>query len=379
MDNKQSSVIKLAEDLIACASITPHDAGCQTIIADRLTAKGFQCESLPFGAVKNLWARFGKERPLFVFAGHTDVVPPGPESDWASPPFMPQIRHDYLYGRGACDMKGGLAAMIVAAENFVAANPQFKGSIAFLLTSDEEGPSVDGTKAVMQTLQNRGEIIDYCVVGEPSSEKKVGDQIRVGRRGSLHLKINIQGKQGHVAYPTKAKNPIHLCLPALHELTQTMWDEGNASFPPTTFQLTNIQSGTGAANVIPSHLDVMGNFRFSSAVTVQALQERVDAILNKHHLRFTIEWNIGAEPFLTKQGKLISTAQSVIKKITGDDVVLSTGGGTSDGRFIAPTGAEVIELGVTNTTAHQINECVSIEEIKILEKLYTELLVHLFK
>jgi succinyl-diaminopimelate desuccinylase len=369
-----SSVIELAKELILCPSITPHDAGCQKIISERLARAGFHCEPMRYGEVDNLWARYGTHSPLMVFAGHTDVVPPGPEQDWTSSPFQPIIRDHYLYGRGASDMKSAIAAMIMAAEKFLRENPLFSGSLAFLLTSDEEGRAVDGTKKVIETLVKRGEKIDYCIIGEPSSDKQIGDQIRIGRRGSLHGKLIVHGKQGHVAHPHLAKNPIHLCVLALHELAQTEWDRGNQDFPPTTFQMTNIHSGTGAANVIPGHLDVLFNFRFSTAVTIEQLQERTEAILTKHGLKFDIEWKIGGEPFLTRRGKLVSATQQAIKIITGREVKLSTGGGTSDGRFIAPTGAEVVELGVSHATAHHIDECVAVEEVEILTNIYDQLL-----
>jgi succinyl-diaminopimelate desuccinylase len=373
------AVVELAKELISRPSITPHDAGCQILISQRLATIGFECESMRFGDVDNLWARYGKASPLFVFAGHTDVVPPGPAADWTTPPFEPAIRDGMLYGRGATDMKSAIAAMIVAVEQFIQANPHFPGSIAFLITSDEEGPSVKGTKKVMETLQNRGEKIDYCLVGEASSEKQLGDQIRVGRRGSLHGALTVHGKQGHVAHPHLASNPIHLSALPLHELSTTTWDQGNTDFPPTTFQITNIESGTGAANVIPGHLKTLFNFRFSTAVTPLQLQTRTEALLRKHGVTFDVEWHCGADPFLTQQGNLIAAAQHILKKITGHDVKLSTGGGTSDGRFIAPTGAEVIELGVCHTTAHQVNECVSIDDLKLLTECYHSLLSHLFQ
>lgn len=369
-----SDLIHLLKELIACPSVSPDDAGCQKIIAERLARLGFECESMRFGDVDNLWARYGKHAPLVVFAGHTDVVPPGPIEDWTSLPFQPDIREGFLYGRGACDMKSAVAAMVIAAEKFVQQNPRFTGSLAFLITSDEEAAAIHGTRKVIEVLQARGEKIDYCIVGEPSSETHVGDQIRIGRRGSLHGHLTIHGKQGHVAHPHLAKNPIHLCLPALHEIAQTEWDKGNESFPFTTFQITNIHSGTGAANVIPGHLEVMFNFRFSTAVTVQELQQRTQDILHKHGLTFDLKWNVGGEPFLTQKGVLIAATQLAIQEVAGLDTRLSTGGGTSDGRFIAPTGAKVVELGVSHATAHQVNECVRVEDVKILVKIYERLL-----
>lgn len=372
-----SATLELSKELISRPSVTPLDGGCQILLADRLTALGFQCESMRFGDVDNLWARFGTQAPLFVFAGHTDVVPTGLETDWTSPPFSPTIRDGYLYGRGAADMKSGIAAMTVAAENFIRANPHFKGSIALLITSDEEGPSINGTKKVIETLLARGEKIDFCVVGEASSEKSVGDQIRVGRRGSLHGKLIVHGKQGHVAHPHRALNPIHASLQALDEVAKSSWCQGNEHFPPTTFQISNIHSGTGAANVIPGHTEILFNFRFSTAVTVAQLQQRTEDILNKHGLKFDIEWSMGAEPFLTKQGKLISAAQKAIKEVNHLDTTLSTGGGTSDGRFIAPTGAEVIELGVCNASVHQVDEHVKLSDLDTLTTCYERLLTHL--
>jgi succinyl-diaminopimelate desuccinylase len=376
-DDANTPVVDLAQQLIACPSLTPDDAGCQTILRERLSQLGFECESMPFDRVNNLWARRGQEAPLLVFAGHTDVVPPGPDADWASPPFQPAIRDGYLYGRGAADMKSALAAMVVAVEQFIEDSPSHRGSIAFLITSDEEGPSVNGTQKVMETLQKRGEKIDYCLIGEPSSDTKMGDQIRIGRRGSLHGKLTIHGKQGHVAHPHLAKNPIHKSALALHDLAQMEWDKGNESFPPTTFQLTNIHSGTGAANVIPGHLEVLFNFRFGTAVTVPELKQRTEALLDKHELHYDIEWQVGAEPFLTKKGKLLTTVQKTLQEITGQQVKLSTGGGTSDGRFIAPTGAELVELGTSHATAHQVNESVSVKDLNLLTMTYKQIVKHL--
>lgn len=368
------SVIELTQALIHCPSITPNDADCQQQIKAFLEPLGFKCESMHFGDVDNLWARYGNQSPLIVFAGHTDVVPPGPEADWSSPPFEPIIRDGYLYGRGAVDMKGGVAAMLVGVESFIKENPNFKGSIAFLITSDEEGPSINGTKKVVETLLERGDKIDYCIIGEPSSDKQLGDQVRIGRRGSLHGKLIVHGKQGHVAHPHLALNPIHLSMNALHELAHTEWDNGNESFPPTTFQISNIHGGTGASNVIPGHLEIVFNFRFSTAVTVKELQERTETLLKKYKLNYHVEWSIGGEPFLTKRAKLITATQEAIKAVTGLDTKLSTGGGTSDGRFIAPTGAEVIELGVSHATAHQVNESVRVDDLEALAECYRAIL-----
>lgn len=373
-----SATLELTKQLIHCASVTPADAGCQKIIAKRLEKLKFHVEHLRFGEVDNLWARLGDKAPLIVFAGHTDVVPPGPLDAWETSPFEPTERNGFLYGRGATDMKSGLACMIVAAEKFIEAHPHFAGSIGFLITSDEEGPSIDGTKKVMETLGNRGEKIDYCVIGEASSEKKLGDQIRIGRRGSLHGKLVIHGKQGHVAYPHLAQNPFHVSAHALHELVNVVWDHGNESFPPTSLQISNIQSGTGALNVIPATLEVAFNFRFSTAVTVNELQERVTKIFKRHPLKFDLHWELSGNPFLTKQGKLIFAAKRAIKKVTELDTKLSTGGGTSDGRFIAPTGTEVIELGPINESVHQTNEHVSIADLEKLAKIYEEILTLIF-
>lgn len=369
-----SDVLALSEQLISCASITPSDSDCQTILSERLSRAGFTCERMRFNDVDNLWAKKGNGAPLFVFAGHTDVVPAGPEADWLSSPFLPSLRDGYLFGRGASDMKAALAAMIVAVEKFLAEHPQFSGSIGFLITSDEEGPALNGTKKVIEVLTSRGEKIDYCLIGEPSSEEQVGDQIRVGRRGSLHGHLIIRGKQGHVAHPHLAKNPIHLSALAIHELVQMEWDKGNQDFPPTTFQITNIHSGTGATNVIPGHLDILFNFRFSTACTVEELKKWTTAILDKHGLSFEIEWKIGGQPFLTQDGKLRHITQQAIKEETGQTTRSSTGGGTSDGRFIAPTGAEVVELGVSHATAHQANESVKVDDLILLTNIYQKIL-----
>lgn len=370
-------VIEIAKELISRPSITPLDSGCQVFIAQQLSALGFTIEPMRFGEVDNLWARYGQGAPLLVFAGHTDVVPTGPLDDWQTPPFQPTIQDGYLYGRGVSDMKGGIAAMLAAVTQFIKAHPQFPGSIAFLITSDEEGIALNGTKKVVKALTERGEKMDYCIVGEPSSDTRVGDQIRVGRRGSLHGKLMIHGKQGHVAHPHLAKNPIHLASLALHELAQTEWDQGNADFPPTTMQITNIHSGTGAANVIPGHLAVLFNFRFGTAITVPELKARTQAIFDQRKLSYDIEWSIGAEPFLTTPGALIAATQLAIKSVTQLDVKLSTGGGTSDGRFIAPLGVQVVELGVSHKTAHQVNECVRTEDLVLLTDIYYAILKQL--
>lgn len=369
--------VELATQLLACPSITPDDAGCQPLIAKELTRLGFHCESMRFGEVDNLYARLGNTTPLVVFAGHTDVVPPGPLADWTSPPFQPEIRDGCLYGRGAQDMKGAIAAMLAATEKFLKSPQKFKGSIAFLITSDEEGESINGTQKIIAALSARNEKIAYCIVGEPSSEQQVGDQIRVGRRGSLHGKLIVRGKQGHVAYPELAQNPIHLTALALHKLADTMWDEGDAHFPKTTFQISNLHSGTGALNVIPGHLEVLFNFRFSPAVTIDELKTRTLDILNQYDLKYSLDWNLGGEPFLTSHGRLLKATTEAIHQITGLHVKLSTGGGTSDGRFIAKTGAEVIELGTTHHYAHQVNEHVKVEELDHLTAIYEQLLIRL--
>jgi succinyl-diaminopimelate desuccinylase len=373
-----SATLELTKTLISRPSLTPDDAGCQKLIGERLAQHKFKLENMRFGEVDNLWARTGTERPLVVFAGHTDVVPTGPLDQWESDPFTPTIRGDNLYGRGAADMKSGLAAMIVAAESFLQKSPVFKGSIAFLITSDEEGPSIDGTQKVIAALEKRQEKIDYCIVGEASSNKMLGDQIRVGRRGSFHGTLTVYGKQGHVAYPEAGTNPIHSVAPALHQLAEEIWDHGNEYFPPTTFQITNVHSGTGAANVIPGSLEAKFNFRFCTAVTEKELTSRVTAILDRHHFKYDLQWSLSGSPFLTTQGKLVTAAQNAIKEITGVDTVLSTGGGTSDGRFIAPTGAEVIEVGPINASIHQINEHVLISDLDRLTRIYETILEKLF-
>jgi len=373
-----SATIALLKQLMSCPSITPNDAGCQALISQRLQTLNFHIEPMRFQEVDNLWARHGTQGPLVVFVGHTDVVPPGPKEAWQSDPFQPAEREGFIYGRGAADMKSGLAAMVIAAENFIRQYPHYSGSIGFLITSDEEGPSLHGTKRVMETLTERGEKIDYCIVGEATSEQQLGDQIRVGRRGSLNGKLTILGKQGHIAFPHLANNPIHAALKALSEITGTVWDQGNEFFPPTSFQISNIHAGTGTLNIIPGALEILFNFRYSTANTVDELQKRITAILQNHQLDFDLHLNPSANPFLSKQGKLITATQEAIKKITGLSPQLSTGGGTSDGRFIAPTGAEVIELGPCNNSVHQVNECVRITDVEKLTEIYQELLKRLF-
>ncbi|MCE3237700.1 MAG: dapE 1 [Gammaproteobacteria bacterium] len=373
-----SAIITLLQQLIRCPSITPHDAGCQAIISQHLTSLGFKLEPMRFNQVDNLWARHGIQAPLVVFAGHTDVVPPGPRDAWLADPFEPTVRDGLLYGRGAADMKSGLACMIIAATHFLQKNPDYTGSIAFLITSDEEGASIDGTKKVVETLIKRNEKIDYCIIGEATSHHHLGDQIRVGRRGSLSGKLIVYGKQGHVAFPHLAKNPIHLIAPILQTLTSTVWDEGNDYFPPTTFQISNIHAGTGTNNVIPGQLEIQFNFRFSTAVTAKELQNRVTQLLNENALQFDVQWDYSGQPFLTQQGNLVSAVKKSIQDITGLETVLSTGGGTSDGRFIAPTGTEVIELGPCNASVHQVNEHVRIADLEVLAKIYEQILERLF-
>jgi len=359
----QDRVTELAADLIRRRSVTPEDAGCQPAIAHRLADLGFATEHLRFGEVDNLWARHGTEHPLVVFAGHTDVVPPGPEDRWTEPPFGGRVRDDMLWGRGAADMKGSVAAMVVAAEAFVRAYPEHAGSVALLITSDEEGPAVDGTKRVMDTLVGRGETIDYCLVGEPSSAERFGDTAKIGRRGSLTGYLTVHGLQGHVAYPARGRNPVHELAPALAELVRTEWDSGNAHFPPTSFQVSNVHAGTGADNVIPGHADVVFNFRYSTECTAENLGHRVVEILDHHGLEYDIQWRHGGEPFLTEPGTLTEALSAAVESVVGYRPELATTGGTSDARFIAPTGAQVIELGPLNATIHQIDERIAIEDL----------------
>ncbi|MGB5438095.1 MAG: succinyl-diaminopimelate desuccinylase [Gammaproteobacteria bacterium] len=372
-----SETLELAKDLIRRPSVTPDDCGCQQLIAARLEKAGFDIENLRFGVVDNLWARRGNSAPLFVFAGHTDVVPTGSLEEWDSDPFDPVVRDGYLFGRGSADMKGSIAAVVIACEKFVAAHPDHKGSIAFLITSDEEGPSVDGTVKVVEQLVARGEQIDWCLVGEPSSSKQTGDIIKNGRRGSLNGRLRVRGRQGHVAYPQLAVNPIHRAAPALAELASVKWDAGNEFFPPTTFQVANISAGSGAENVIPGVLDAQFNLRFSTELTADSIKSRIEAILDRHGLDYTIDWKLSGQPFLTPVGELVDAARAAIRSISGIDTELSTSGGTSDGRFIAPTGAQVVELGPVNATIHQINECVKAEELDTLSMVYGDILTRL--
>jgi len=372
-----SATLDLTLDLIRRPSVTLVDADCQTSMAERLAKIGFQIEKMRFGDVDNLWARRGSSGPLFCFAGHTDVVPTGDLGKWSSAPFLPEIRDGELYGRGTADMKSALAAMVVASERFVAAHPDHHGSIAFLITSDEEGPSINGTVKVIETLEARQEKIQWCLVGEPSSTKQLGDVIKNGRRGSLKGILTVHGKQGHVAYPHLADNPIHRAAPALAELAREVWDQGNQFFPATSFQISNISAGTGANNVIPADLRVVFNFRFSTELTAEQLKTRTHAILDSHGLTYSLDWNLSGQPFLTAEGELVAAAQAAIREVVGIETELSTSGGTSDGRFIAPTGAQVLELGVLNATIHQIDERVEVASLEPLTDIYQSILVKL--
>ncbi|MGL6005324.1 succinyl-diaminopimelate desuccinylase [Aeromonas sobria] len=372
-----SDVIALAKDLIRRPSVTPLDEGCQTLMAERLARIGFVIEPMVFEDTTNLWARRGSEGPLFCFAGHTDVVPAGPLDKWHTPPFEPTIKDGVLYGRGAADMKGSLASMVVAVERFVAEHPDHTGSIAFLITSDEEGPFINGTTRVIDTLEARNEKIRWCIVGEPSSTAVVGDVVKNGRRGSITGDLLVRGVQGHVAYPHLADNPIHKAAPALAELTATVWDEGNAYFPPTSFQIANISAGTGASNVIPGELQVQFNFRFSTQLTDLDIRQQVEALLDKHGLDYQLDWTLSGQPFLTDTGALLDAAVAAIEAVNGQRPALLTTGGTSDGRFIAPTGAEVIELGPVNATIHKVNECVKADDLDLLADMYQGVLERL--
>lgn len=372
-----SDTLELSLDLLRRPSVTPEDYDCQALMAKRLAHVGFHIENMRFGEVDNLWARRGTQDPVFCFAGHTDVVPTGNLEAWNSDPFQPEIRDGILYGRGAADMKTALAAMVVASERFVKKHPDHKGSIAFLITSDEEGPSINGTVKVVETLEARNEKMTWCLVGEPSSTSQLGDIIKNGRRGSLNAVLTVKGKQGHVAYPHLARNPIHLASAALHELCETVWDQGNEYFPATSFQISNIHAGTGATNVVPGTMAVTFNFRYSTEVTAEQLKERVLEILQRHGLEYDISWTHSGLPFLTPVGELVNAATTAIKNVTGVDAKLSTSGGTSDGRFIAPTGAQVLELGVLNASIHQINEHVNVADLEPLAEIYEQILENL--
>ena len=364
----------LAEQLISRRSVTPEDGGCMPLIAERLSAIGFSIEYINRNGVTNLWARRGTAAPLVCFAGHTDVVPTGPLDQWTSDPFVPTHRDGMLYGRGAADMKSSLAAFVTASEAFVAAAPHHKGSIAFLLTSDEEGDATDGTVAVTEALKARGEGIDFCIVGEPTAVKTLGDMVKNGRRGSLSGKLTVKGVQGHIAYPHLAKNPIHMAAPAIAELASTVWDEGNAHFPPTTWQISNIKGGTGATNVIPGTVEILFNFRFSTASTPEGLQQRLEEVLKRNSVDFEIAWTLGARPFLTAEGALVDAARAAIREELAIETELSTTGGTSDGRFIAQICPQVIEIGPVNATIHKIDECIDLEALPRLSGIYRRIL-----
>jgi succinyl-diaminopimelate desuccinylase len=368
--------ITLTEELINRPSVTPEDCGCQEMMAKRLATHGFNNETMVFEDTTNLWARRGNKSPVFCFAGHTDVVPAGNLELWKTPPFQATIKDGMLYGRGASDMKGSLAAMIVATERFVTDHPDHQGSIAFLITSDEEGPFINGTTRVIDTLEARQEKIDYCIVGEPSSTTQLGDVVKNGRRGSISGELHIHGKQGHVAYPEHVINPIHLAMPVLAELSELHWDNGNEYFPPTSFQLSNIQSGTGATNVVPGHLTAWFNLRYSTELTAEMIVDKIEALLTQHELDYDIDWVFNGQPFITEPGTLVDSVTKAIEQCSGIKSQLSTSGGTSDGRFIAPTGAQVIELGPCNATIHQVNESVSVNDLITLTDVYYQTLVN---
>jgi len=368
------SALELSRELIARRSVTPADAGCQALLGERLTKAGFQCEDANVGGVTNLWARRGSGRPLFCFAGHTDVVPTGPLEQWHSDPFVPTVRDGKLYGRGAADMKSSIAAFVVAVEQFVAERPRHAGSIALLITSDEEGPSVDGTVRVVERLRQRGESMDYCLVGEPSSAAVLGDTVRVGRRGSLSAKLTVRGVQGHVAYPEQVRNPIHLLAPALAELAATEWDRGNDAFPPTSFQVSNLNAGTGAENVVPGSAVMLCNFRFSTASSETSLRARFEDLLRKHRLDYALDWTLGGKPFLSTKGRLTDAVQRAVQAHAGRVPQLSTGGGTSDGRFLIDICPEIVELGPVNASIHKLNEHIELGALEQLPKIYLDTL-----
>ena len=368
-----SGVLELAKDLIARRSVTPEDAGCQELVAARLARAGFEIEHLPFGEVKNLWASHGRGGPVLVFLGHTDVVPSGPVADWQSDPFEPSLRDGYLYGRGAADMKGSVAAFVVGLEDFVRANPAHAGTVAVLLTSDEEGDAIDGVRRVMEQFRAQGRRIDYCITGEPSSKERLGDLLRVGRRGTLSGTLTVRGIQGHVAYPEKARNPIHQAMPALAELCARRWDEGYPEFPASSFQVSNIHAGTGANNVIPGACEVVFNFRYNPGWQAEQLEREVHAILDRHGLDYAIKWHRGGEPFLTGEGRLRATLRELMRARCGVEPEESTGGGTSDARFVAPLGAEVVEMGPVNASIHKVDERVAVAELEALPALFREM------
>jgi len=369
-----SATLELAKQFISQASVTPDDAGCQALLTDYLNGNGFTAETMQFDDVTNLWLRRGEASPLVVFAGHTDVVPTGPEQEWDSPPFTPTIRDGKLFGRGAADMKSSIAAMAVACELFVKAHSDHKGSIAFLITSDEEGPSINGTVKVIKALQARHETIDMCIVGEPSSSETLGDTLKIGRRGSLSACLVIKGIQGHVAYPHLAKNPVHEFSPALADLTSLQWDTGNEHFPATTFQISNINAGTGANNVIPGSMRIDFNLRFSTEITAEEIKTKIINVLDKNTLDYEINWHLSGNPFYCEPGELTKACEQAIQETVSTKPELSTGGGTSDGRFIAPTGAQVVELGPVNESIHKVNECIDIEALDQLAEIYQKVL-----
>ena len=372
-----SNTLELLKDLVRRPSVTPKDEGCQDVLADRLRSLGFNEERLDFADTQNLWLRKGTSKPLFVFLGHTDVVPTGPLDTWLSPPFEPILRDGKLYGRGAADMKGGIAAFITAVERFVTNHPNHQGSIAVMMTSDEEGIATNGVVKVVEVLEARHEKIDWCLVGEPSSDKKIGDVIRVGRRGSLCAKLTVHGIQGHVAYPELADNPIHSFAPALKALTEEVWDHGNQFFPATSLQVSNIHAGTGAENIIPGNMEVQFNLRFSTELDEQIIKQRTHAILDKYGFNYDVQWRLSGNPFLTERGELIDATHAAIKTVTGYETKDDTGGGTSDGRFIAPTGAQIIELGPLNESIHKINEHIDVNDLEVLSSIYERILVNL--
>jgi succinyl-diaminopimelate desuccinylase len=369
-----AGALDLAQALISRRSVTPDDGGCQALIAERLSAAGFRCEPMRFGEVSNLWARRGSAQPLLCFAGHTDVVPTGPLSEWQSDPFVPTLRDGKLYGRGAADMKSSIAAFVIATEYFLKERPNHSGSIALLLTSDEEGPALDGTAKVVEVLKKRGETMDYCIVGEPTSVDALGDTLKNGRRGSLSGRLTVRGVQGHVAYPHLARNPVHQLAPALAELAKTQWDKGNESFPPTTWQVSNIHAGTGVGNVIPGSVEVDFNFRFSTESTDASLTQRVEAILKKHALDYSLSWVLGAKPFLSGKGRLAQTVTEICRRHTGHRAELSTTGGTSDARFIIEIAPEVLEIGPVNASIHKLNEHIEVAALEQLAKIYLDVL-----
>lgn len=372
-----SETLTLLEDLVRRESVTPKDAGCQDVLVDRLSKLGFKEERLDFDDTQNIWLRRGEAKPLLTFLGHTDVVPPGPLDRWDSPPFEPTIRDGKLYGRGTADMKGGIACFITAVERFITNHPKHQGSIAVMITSDEEGIATNGIVKVIDVLEKRQEKIDWCLVGEPSSDNKVGDVIRVGRRGSLCAKLTVHGIQGHVAYPEIADNPIHSFAPALKALTEEVWDKGNKFFPPTSLQVSNINSGTGAENIIPGSAEIQFNLRFCTELDEQTIKQRTHAIFDQFDFKYDLQWRLSGNPFLTEGGALIDAAHVAIKKVTGFETMDDTGGGTSDGRFIAPTGAEVIELGPLNESIHKINENVAVDDLEVLSDIYENILIEL--